>query len=95
MLSRKHYTLFIGCDNQVTQFRKEPEMAIATLPVGAVVVNFGIRAEVIGFLSDGSPIVRSLDRGDKWVVDPAKCQIVTGYEAVTPHPTALVQMVGA
>jgi hypothetical protein len=67
---------------------------MANLNLGQVVVNFGIRAEVIGFLSDGSPIVRSLDRGDKWVVDPAKCEIVPGYEAVTPHPSALVMVAG-
>jgi hypothetical protein len=67
---------------------------MANLNLGQVVVNFGIRAEVVGFLSDGSPIVQSLDRGDRWVVDPAKCEIVAGYEAVTPHPTALTMVGG-
>jgi hypothetical protein len=66
-------------------------MAI-NLQIGSVVVNFGIRAEVVAFLSDGSPIVQSLDRGDRWVVDPAKCEVVRGYEAVMPHPTALTMM---
>jgi hypothetical protein len=77
--------------NDADNTPKEAAMAI-NLQIGSVVVNFGIRAEVVAFLSDGTPIVQGLDRGDRWAVDPTKCEIVRGYEAVMPHPTALVQM---
>lgn len=66
---------------------------MAKLSVGSVVVNFGIKAEVVSFLSDGSPILQSLDRGDRWAADLAKCEAVAGYGAVFAHPPALV-MVG-
>lgn len=58
-------------------------------PVGAVVVNFGQTAKVVGlFVSasglpsdqDGWPILKAIGangkpRGGKWVADPSKCEM--------------------
>ena len=55
--------------------------------VGSVVVNFGVTAMVVatfdrpGTEHHGHPVLRALsaDRrrfiGDKWVADPAKCEV--------------------
>lgn len=58
------------------------------LSVGAVVVNFGTTAKVVGFFAaadgrpcdqTGWPILREIGakgrpRGGKWVADPNKCE---------------------
>lgn len=58
------------------------------LSLGAVIVNFGTTAKVVGFFSaadgracdqSGWPILKALGangkpRGGKWVADPAKCE---------------------
>jgi hypothetical protein len=59
-----------------------------SFPVGAVVVNFGQTAKVVGLWKnshgidhdqDGWPILKAIGRdgkprGGKWVADPAKCE---------------------
>ena len=61
---------------------------MAKFELGAVVVNFGLTAKVVGLFRsasgqpsehDGHPILREIGpkgrlRGGKWLADPAKCE---------------------
>jgi hypothetical protein len=60
----------------------------SNFPVGAVVVNFGQTAKVVGHFSSahglveetGWPILKALGadgkpRGGKWLADPSKCEV--------------------
>jgi len=65
---------------------------MANFELGAVVVNFGMTAKVVGLFQSASgapcaetgwPVLKALGkdgkaRGGKWVADPAKCELKGG-----------------
>lgn len=63
--------------------RKENSMASSSIPtnadlsVGAIVLNFGFRCEVIGHHAiTGDPILRECGKRRKWLASADKCSIV-------------------
>lgn len=54
-------------------------------PVGIHVINFGFRAEVIGYHSLAKMlVVQDVHDGQKWLADPYKCEIVPFQKPVKP-----------
>jgi len=47
---------------------------MANFTIGTIVINFGIKAEVIGFHKGSESLVLFSEGIGKWVADPGKCQ---------------------
>ena len=85
------HTTHTNARGNVAAVTSREGLMVAQFSVGALVVNFGVTAKVVGLYSsghgpsehDGHPILRAVGangrlRGGKWVADPAKCSPVEG-----------------